>query len=270
MIGRSVGALLALMLFAFPAHGETRIGLTPFATDPSSPISGPAFADVVKAELLKAIGPGGKYAWCAVTLVDAQPDFDAMIEGEITPKDGKFLVSARIRDARTTKVLATGDGVIETPQELVEILLEQICRKNLPPTPGSAFWIASVAIDMPEFEKEFWMVRCDESVNGKWTIMPTAPGFKTIVHRGELVLDAGAGRGDYWLEATEASDRGAYRETGWGGIEGSEADGFVIITLHGTWSSRTFDGKGGYSARAFEFGDMTFGAQKRTGECPIQ
>jgi hypothetical protein len=130
-------------------------------------------------------------------------------------------------------------------------------------------WKASVAGDMPQFEREFWMMRCGNTPFGRWLIMPSQPGA-LVRHKGELTLDQTSRKGTYWLEATEKGERGFFRETGWAEIkQDKDIPTYNIITLHSTWSSRTSDGKGGYAPLPLPGGDMTFGVTMTRSFCSV-
>lgn len=275
IFGNAAGAALALALLTIAAvpAAAAPLAVRPFAGEAPG-TDGAAFADAVAGAMRAALAPGGSHAACDLTIIDEPTPEALVLEGTLAAAAAGITAAAEVRDpAGALRASADREAANTTPggaaAALAKSILDQLCRAAAE-APGPTWWIASVAVDMPDFEREFWMVRCGESQFGLWTIMPTDPGFPTIVHRGELVLVEATGRGDYWLEATESGDRGFYRETGWAELTEFDAGGGAvqIIVLHGTWSSRTADGKGGYVAMDFPFGDMTFGLRRNDGSCP--
>ena len=47
------------------------------------------------------------------------------------------------------------------------------CRSLIWRAPAGPIWVASVAPDVPGYEREHWMVNCGATPYGRWTIMRT-------------------------------------------------------------------------------------------------
>ncbi len=147
------------------------------------------------------------------------------------------------------------------------------CRGLIWSGPSGSVWFASVAPDMPSHEKEHWMVNCGPTPFGRWTIMRTEGPAATAHEILGGVLDMKEnGRGQYSLTGVgKSNQRGNYKETG--DAELSElpgAPGMYMIVLRGTWSDRVADGRGGWVAKNFKFGDISFGVERRKMPCPMK
>lgn len=133
-------------------------------------------------------------------------------------------------------------------------------------------WFASVAPDIPTHVKERWMVNCGPTPYGRWTIMRTE-GPSAALHEilgGVLDLKE-SGSGEYVLNGIGKSDRrGAYKETGIAELsELVGVPGQYILVLRGRWSDRVADGRGGWVAKNFNFGDISFQVEQRAMPCPV-
>lgn len=133
-------------------------------------------------------------------------------------------------------------------------------------------WFASVAPDIPTHAKEQWMVNCSPTPFGRWTIMRTeGPAAASHEILGGVLDMKENGKGEYTLNGIGKSNRrGAYKETGIAELsEMPGAPGQYLLVLKGTWSDRVADGRGGWVAKNFKFGDISFQVEQRSMQCPV-
>lgn len=172
---------------------------------------------------------------------------------------------------RQLQLLGAGlsDKVNYTPEEHAkaerqQAIMDKLSECKIP------VWVAAVDRD-PPYDKERWMVHCGNTPYGRWIMMRTEGPIDHKILGGELQI-GNTGKGNYSLKGLDPGlGRGMYDEKGWGElIDVPDYPKLKMIVLHGTWSSRTADGKGGWAPTAANFGDITFGADMRDDFCTSQ
>ncbi len=144
--------------------------------------------------------------------------------------------------------------------------------QRCPSMPDTRIWFASVAPDIPTHVKEQWMVNCGPTPYGRWTIMRTeGPAAAALEILGGVLELKENGKGEYTLNGIGKSNRrGAYKETGIAEFSAMPgAPGQFLLVLRGIWSDRVADGRGGWVAKNFKFGDISFQAEQRSMPCPV-